>query len=83
MNYTQAIENNKQFNLPRTWKNPKKIADGKHHRWLQSPDGKIGFLIRGTSNEFVVGYPTKATKASVYLTVECYSAETSKDFKLL
>jgi hypothetical protein len=83
MTYTQAIENNKKFNLHQTWKNSKEFADGKYLRWVQSPDGKIGFLIRGNVNGVLIGYPIKVLKNSYYLTTECCTNDVFQNFELI
>lgn len=81
MTYTIAAENNKQFNLTNTWKNPKEFRDGVNLQWVKSPEGKIGFLIRGRGDSVTVGYPTKVLKSSVYLEVECYPTEIWKNLE--
>lgn len=83
MTYIEAVKNNERFKLPNTYKNPKEISEGKHLRWVKSPDGKIGFILKGKADEFLVGYPTKVLKNSCYLTVECYPSKEFKSFEKL
>ena len=75
MTYIQAVENNKKFDLPKTWKKTKEIGDGKYHRWVKSPDGKIGFVLKMKSDEVAVAYPTKLLKTSYYFTTEIHKAD--------
>jgi hypothetical protein len=84
MTYTEAAEHNKQFNLPKTWKDPKAIRDGELHRWFQDPNGHIGFIKNGERHgEVIVHYPTRVLKVNFYLTTKCWKVDELKNFKKL
>lgn len=83
MNYTEAVKHNKQFNLQATWTDPKARENGKHLKWIKSPEGMIGILAGQTSEKFLVHYPVKVMRVNYKHTVRCYSMEQLKDFEIL
>ena len=83
MNYTEAVEYNKQFDLQSTWTDPKARENGKHLDWVKSPEGMIGVLAGQNSKQFLVNYPVKVMRVNYKHTVRCYPIEQLNDFEIL
>jgi hypothetical protein len=81
MTFTQAIDNNKAFNLSATFVADKLETlgryvfsgpDGCNLRWVRSPEGMVGFVRATRAHGTIVEFPVSATKRKVKTTVRCF-----------
>lgn len=88
MTFTQASEHNKQFDLFRHFRDPKKITDGpdgSRLKWVKDPLGKIGFVksVRPSDGFILIFYPIKSLKQSYDLSMQQWAPEDWPNFTLL
>ena len=81
MTFTQAIENNKPFNLSATFVADKLETlgryqfsgpDGCNLKWVRSPEGMVGFMRSSRAHGTIVEFPVSATKCKIKTTVRCF-----------
>lgn len=84
MTYTEAsIHNTANYKLGTGYRESKEIADGKHHRWVIDPIGRIGYIKKTRPDAILVFYPVKSFKVSVRVCVWSWDANRWNEFKLI
>lgn len=85
MTYTEAAKHNTQFELNRSFRDPKQIADGQHHRWVVDPENKVGFVkgVRASDGAILVAYPIRALKSQYDVYMQQWQPTDWSNFKPL